>query len=219
MYAVFAAAGFICAAAVYILLLKARASSLRLPLFAAACSCVGLFCGARLFGYAASHIYYLDTGKVIPPGFVFYGGLFGFLAVFALMQKSIFGKTSPLLCDLAAVFIPLFHSVGRVGCFFAPCCGGSFFGLPVQLVESGFNLVLFLVLILLFFKRKPRGGLLCLYLMNYGIFRFFIEFYRTDAERGIIGSLSFSQWISIAVVTVCLIIRCKNTLEFCRKKS
>lgn len=44
-----------------------------------------------------------------------------------------------------------------------------------------------------------RGEIGCLYMMLYGIGRFIIEFFRND-NRGTIGSLSTSQFISIFIV-------------------
>lgn len=51
--------------------------------------------------------------------------------------------------------------------------------------------------------RGVRHGL-ALYLLLYGVERFFLEFARYDsAERGFLGPLSTSQWISLALVVGC----------------
>lgn len=174
--------------------------------------------GAKIFFQIL--IQYLD-------GMVFYGGLLaaiGFGAWYCKMRKLNLGDYS----DCFAVGIPLFHCVARVGCFMTGCCYGikSDFGFttteslvhsadgvnrfPVQLLESGVNLLIFVALLILFKKGIMKRQLLLCYLTVYGVARFFIEFLRGDAYRGIYFGLSTSQWISIAVVAVSLILLIKN---------
>ena len=113
---------------------------------------------------------------------------------------------------LAALLVPLFHGFARIGCYFGRCCYGiemsgaafsHFFEhrLPVQLMEAGFNFLLFVALLLLYFyKKQSRGKLVRGYLLSYAIFRFIIEFFRGDALRGGFGPLSFSQWVSLGIL-------------------
>ena len=113
---------------------------------------------------------------------------------------------------LVALIVPLFHGFARIGCYFGRCCygivmDGAFFArffeqrLPVQLMESGFNFLLFAGLLLLFYHRRAlRGKLVRIYLWSYAAFRFLIEFFRDDAVRGGLGPLSFSQWVSLCVL-------------------
>ena len=70
---------------------------------------------------------------------------------------------------------------------------------PVQLVEAGVELVLFLVLLGLFLRGRGRGKLMACWALAYAPARFLLEFLRGDAYRGFFGPLSTSQWISIAV--------------------
>lgn len=147
-------------------------------------------------------------------GFVYYGGLFGAIGGAAVYCRLFAEPFSPLA--LAAVpSLPLIHAFGRVGCFLAGCCYGRPVGadrwygvvlggapqlgplVPVQLVEAGFNLLLFAFL--LWYSRPPRTGrqALGMYLASYAVARFLLEFLRGDAARGSIGPLSTSQWISI----------------------
>ncbi len=46
---------------------------------------------------------------------------------------------------------------------------------------------------------KHRAKALKIYLLLYAAFRFGIEFFRSDAIRGVEFGLSTSQWISLAV--------------------
>jgi len=74
---------------------------------------------------------------------------------------------------------------------------------PTQLYESGFALLLFVVLEILWLKRKPRipGGLMAFWVLGYAIFRFFVEFVRFDPRGGtLFGVLAPSQVVSLALV-------------------
>lgn len=160
---------------------------------------------------------------ILEAGFVFYGGLYGCLLtmlIFCRVKKMEFS----LLCGPLIPVIPLFHAFGRIGCFLEGCCYGrptdSFLGvvfhhseiapndialLPVQLFESGFEFILFILIHIL--ARKYNNGRLELgvYLTAYALWRFIIEFFRYDAYRGFIGPLSVSQVISVITLAVGLI--------------
>lgn len=102
----------------------------------------------------------------------------------------------------ALPFIPIgitiAHSLGRLGCTFAGCCHGggtdAWYGVwmyiggvktkvvPTQLWECIFLAVLALIMALLYFKFKFNYNF-ALYPIAYGIWRFIIEYVRTD-ERG-----------------------------------
>ncbi|MCH5304392.1 MAG: prolipoprotein diacylglyceryl transferase, partial [Ruminococcus sp.] len=131
-----------------------------------------------------------DIFRIYAGGMVFYGGL-----ILGLLFGVIYCKIRKInienFSDSFAVAIPLFHCFGRLGCFFSGCCYGiqSEFGFtstsaiidscnnvnrfPVQLLESGINLIIFVVLVLLFHKRIIDGKLIFLYLIIYSVSRFF----------------------------------------------
>lgn len=150
-------------------------------------------------------------------GFVFYGGFVGGLVACCLYSRRR-GWSVPEVLDIFAVTVPLFHVFGRIGCFLGGCCYGveadwgpvftdapiaqanGVHRVPVQLIESACNLVIFCSLLALFLKGRMRGRLIAVYGLAYGIVRFVDEFWRGDAYRGIWGPFSTSQWISIALV-------------------
>ncbi len=159
----------------------------------------------------------LEWLKFVAGGLVFYGGLLGGLLaawLYCRRYKVNFG----VVAAVAAPGVPLFHVFGRVGCFLAGCCWGVEVPwgivythspgapngvplLPVQLVEAGFNLLLFLALALTA-RRLPapqKWLVLPAYLTVYAVFRFVIEFFRGDRVRGVY-LLSTSQWVSLAVL-------------------
>lgn len=147
-------------------------------------------------------------------GMVFYGGLLGGLAGGAIYAK-LWRLDLSHYADVFVPAIPLFHAFGRVGCFLSGCCFGVECPIgweypagspaagaprfPVQLLESGLNLLLCAVLVAMVYKTARRGLILQTYLMAYSVVRFFDEFLRGDALRGVWGPFSTSQWISLAL--------------------
>lgn len=71
---------------------------------------------------------------------------------------------------------------------------------PVQLYESLYNFLLFILLFFVF-RRSRRAGLVSgLYLVLYSIGRFTLEFFRGDRpERLAVGAFSIGQFVSIFV--------------------
>lgn len=160
---------------------------------------------------------FLDVLNYIFGGAVFYGGLIGALVVgFIYIKKQ--KLDSITYFDIAAVIIPLFHMFARIGCFLSGCCYGveSHIGFtfthslvelangvnrfPIQLVESFYNLLLFILLYILYKKDKFKGKLIYIYLILYPIGRFIFEFFRGDEYRGFIFGISTSQFISIILL-------------------
>jgi len=210
--------GIIIALVVFVLLNRREAyrlSKKTLALFTVFVAAGGLLGGRILYFLVALADAGVEGTVFTFAGNVFYGGLLGGLFAGALASR-IYGLPFARLADLAFTSLPLGHALGRVGCFLAGCCYGvatdSVIGvvfpahhpthpvsvLPVQLLEAGFNILLFLLLLYLFL-RKMHGGtyrLPAVYLVAYAAFRFLIEFYRDDAIRGV-ELLSTSQWISI----------------------
>jgi len=148
---------------------------------------------------------------LLTTGMVFYGGLAGgILGIFIVARV----RKVPFL-DYGDLFAPAFclaHAGGRVGCFLAGCCYGmEYHGLcaaelhgvsrlPVQLMEAGFLVLLSGALVWLFLRAKRRGLVTAVYMLAYAVWRFVIEYFRADAERGFVGALSTSQFISIFIL-------------------
>lgn len=148
-------------------------------------------------------------------GFVFYGGLFGVLIGVYIYTKK-YDYTTKTIMNMIVPAIPLFHILGRIGCFFAGCCYGFKFPsaislgiisidrFPTQLVEALFNLILFFI-ILRIQKKKPTLDYLRIYLLSYATFRFIIEFTRGDLVRGVFWGISTSQIISLIIIAYYII--------------
>ncbi len=155
-------------------------------------------------------------------GSVFYGGFLGSLFAICLYGKH--KKNTALYLDMFAIMTPLFHTFGRIGCFFAGCCYGieSKFGFtahnnsfvpdvndvsrfPVQLLEAVLNFSIFFLLSGFFKKEKLSGKLVFLYMLTYAPIRFSLEFLRGDAARGSLLWFSTSQWISLLLFPIALV--------------
>jgi phosphatidylglycerol---prolipoprotein diacylglyceryl transferase len=161
-------------------------------------------------------------------GGVFYGGLILAVTVALWYIRKI---RLPLwtTCDVFAPGIALGHVVGRFGCLFAGCCFGkpttkpwgitftdpfaaanvgTPLGVPLhptQLYEAGAELIILIVL--LWSERKGRpfaGRTFWLYMLLYAVSRFIIEFFRGD-DRGNVGVLSTSQFISVLLFPLAIV--------------
>lgn len=70
--------------------------------------------------------------------------------------------------------------------------------LPSQLFESALNFIIFIVLLLLFKRRRHPGSQVAAYMMMYPVARFILELSRAD-ERLHFGWFSISQVISLGI--------------------
>ena len=77
---------------------------------------------------------------------------------------------------------------------------------PTQLMESFGNLLIFALLFLVWRKKRFHGQVMVAYILLYGLLRFALEFLRGDAERGLFGWFSTSQWISLGGIAFALAI-------------
>ncbi|MCL2757183.1 MAG: prolipoprotein diacylglyceryl transferase [Coriobacteriia bacterium] len=164
---------------------------------------------------------------LITGGFVFYGGLIGGIGGVGIYAK-IYKISFRTLLEALIPVVPLVHAFGRIGCFMAGCCygipydgplhvvfGPETFGLanvplfPVQLLESALLFCLFVFLLLYDrFAKRPRS-LVGWYLLLYAFIRMGTELLRGDEIRGSFLIFSTSQWISIALIVVAILILIK----------
>ncbi len=177
-------------------------------------------------------IYYLS--QIMSSGFVFYGALIGGMLAFYLVYKIL--KIDMKKYIQPTMFtIPIVHGFGRLGCHTVGCCHGKEFIspisimytnsiiapnnvylFPVQLTESVCNFIIAGILYIFSKKLKDLQALYT-YVILYGITRFSLEFFRGDLRRGVFNSISTSQYISIVliIIAIILLIRSKkaNKLE------
>jgi phosphatidylglycerol:prolipoprotein diacylglycerol transferase len=150
-------------------------------------------------------------------GFVFYGGLIFGLVAF-LLYSLVFKKFPFVHTKFLAPGLAIGHGIGRLGCFLTGCCYGSQCDLPwaihlhgefrhpVQLYEAAG--LFFIAWLAMKWIRKNKSGFYVFtrYLLAYSILRFFVECFRGDLIRGVLGlNLSTSQWVSISLFSIILI--------------
>jgi phosphatidylglycerol:prolipoprotein diacylglycerol transferase len=151
-------------------------------------------------------------------GMSYHGGLMGvFLASIFFCQK--YRINFWKLADLLSPAIPLGYTFGRIGNFIngelygrtTSVSWGMYFPLdathqlrhPSQLYEAFFEgIFLFLILWSLKERKLFDGFVFCLYLIGYGVIRFFIEFLREpDSQLGFIfGPFTMGQILCFCMI-------------------
>ena len=193
--------------------------------YSAIFTAVGGLIGSKLLFILINLKYVIENNipfeALMKGGFVFYGGFIG-----GFLGLLIYTKMFKLkLLDFAGIYatvIPLGHCIGRIGCLFGGCCYGIPYDgplsvtyteslgntplntplLPVQGIEAACLLLLFLVLLVIYFKAGSTTFSVGAYLTGYSVIRFVLEYFRYDAERGSLWLFSTSQWISIMLFAV-----------------
>lgn len=186
---------------------------------------MGVVIGGRL-GYMLFYNPFLPEGQasefweVWKGGMSFHGGFLGVLVAMWLFGRK-YKKTFFQVTDFIAPFVPVGLGAGRIGNFINGELWGRvtdvpwgmvfpYAGLdprhPSQLYEFALEGVLFF-LILWVFSRKPRPlmAVSALFLIGYGCFRSFVEFFRQpDEALGFIGFdwLTMGQLLSFPMVIV-----------------
>jgi phosphatidylglycerol:prolipoprotein diacylglycerol transferase len=190
---------------------------------------LGLIVGARL-GYVIFYNlgFYLQNPLEIfviwRGGMSFHGGLIGaFIAGYIMMKRK---KLNYLvMVDLIIPTCPIGIGFGRIGNFI----NGELFGKPAsvpwamvfpeggsaprhpsQLYEMFFEGILLFCILWIYKDRKKRDGdIFALFLILYGLFRIFCEFFREpDSQLGyIFGFLSMGQILSLCLIAIGIVLK------------
>jgi phosphatidylglycerol:prolipoprotein diacylglycerol transferase len=175
---------------------------------------IGAIIGSRV-GYVLfnlnNFINFLDIFKIWEGGMAFHGGFIGgFLFAFFYVRKNKLNFYKIL--DTCAPSIPLAQAIGRIGCFLRGCCYGISTTLPwginylqetrhpTQLYSSLALLIIFIFLSKQKYKKNFNGSLFLTYIIIYSVFRFFIEFIRTEPR--ILFGLTGAQLVSIILAGI-----------------
>ena len=154
-------------------------------------------------------------------GMSFHGGLLGVLIMLWLFGKK-HDKSFMQMGDFVAPLVPIGLGAGRIGNFIGgelwgratdvpwavvfPRTADSLARHPSQLYEAFLEgVVMFVVLWWFSSKPRPRVAVSALFLIMYGVFRTFVEFFREpDAHIGYIafGWLTKGQLLSLPMVIV-----------------
>ncbi len=184
---------------------------------------IGIIIGGRL-GYVLFYnieYYYNNLIEIFfiwEGGMSFHGGLIGIIfATYLFSRKHKINKY--IFLDLISVSAPIGIFFGRLANFIngelvGKATNGDWGVIfpqidnilrhPSQLYESFLEgIILFVILNLIFFKKRYKIGTVSFaFLIFYGIFRFFSEFFREpDIQIGyIIGSLSMGMLLSLLMI-------------------
>jgi phosphatidylglycerol---prolipoprotein diacylglyceryl transferase len=168
---------------------------------------VGAFIGAKLAFLFAEGWMYFDHPQRIPillSGKSIIGALPGGWVGVEITKKIMEYRENT--GDRFATILPISLILGRIGCLHAGCCGGitcSFGKWPAVPVEIGFQILAILVLSQMRKRSISTNQHFHLYLISYGIFRFFHEFLRTTPKPFI--GLSGYQIIAILTAAAAML--------------
>ncbi|MDR2342020.1 MAG: prolipoprotein diacylglyceryl transferase [Campylobacteraceae bacterium] len=194
-----------------------------------ALSVIAAFLGSKLF-YLLYSKQDISLNNIINGGMTYYGGFVcaatALILYYVIRQRKILFMLNTIVPSLVIA-----HAFGRIGCFLGGCCFGkptnTLIGVnfpdgsipfnhygedikiyPVQLFESIFLFILFAIIT----KVVKFDKNLIAYLILYGFFRFFIEYFRGD-NRGTLFTnlLSPSQIISILFVILGILLYAMST--------
>ena len=185
--------------------------------------------GAKVLLVAVDWRFYLrntrELWSIFQSGGVFYGGLLGGIAVaiFFVWRYKLPGWAT---ADVLAPGVVVGQAIGRLGCFAAGCCFGKPASVPwavtftdvyaarqvgtpmdtalhpTQIYESLACFLIFFFLLWLAPRKSFHGQVVLTYAVLYSSFRFAVEFFRGDPDRGSVfgGLISTSQLIAILLV-------------------
>ena len=115
----------------------------------------------------------IDKLKFILSGYSFIGGYIGSIIVVFIFSKIIKNK------DLLIIYFPnfnLMYGILKIGCHIKGCCG-SFLDVPIQLIESVLNIIIYL-LIIKNINKISKNKIIGISLISFGIIRFIISLFR-----------------------------------------
>lgn len=204
--------------------------------YSAVFTAVGGLIGAKVLFVLINLKYVIQNDisfeALLKGGFVFYGGFIGGILGLLVYCKCFKER----LLNYAAIYttvLPLGHAIGRVGCLFAGCCYGMPYDgpfavtythtagdtplntplFPVQGIEAALLIILFIVMLIIYFKCNNAVVLVSTYVISYSVIRFVLEYFRYDAQRGGIWLFSTSQIISIAIFVITTTLLIINKLK------
>jgi phosphatidylglycerol:prolipoprotein diacylglycerol transferase len=134
----------------------------------------------------------------------------GFVA--AELAKPLLGYTMPPNDRFAAV-LPFSIGIGRIGCALTGCCLGmphsgalsvtyadGIARYPAQIIEAIFHFLAGVIFVWCVKKKLFFGRLFAVYLVVYGLFRFFTEFIRATPKD--FGGYSAYQFFAVAMAAL-----------------
>lgn len=169
--------------------------------------------GARLYYVIFNWSYYSQNPRKIlafrEGGLAIYGGIiFGALIIYYYAKKKNFSFLK--LADIIVPGVVLAQGIGRWGNFINQEAYGTPTDLPWAIIIDGVkvhptffyeslgDIIIFFILYCTFKKKRFDGQILALYMILYGVLRFFVEGLRIDSLM--FGSFRVSQLVSLLII-------------------
>lgn len=142
--------------------------------------------------------------KTIVSGFAFIGGYFGCM-FFILFASKVFKWEKSKLITLYIPNMLLFYSILKVGCYINGCCGGKFI-IPIQLIESFFNFIVYLYIYYLFCKNSNNMVIVYKSIVLFGVLRLILSIFKLYSH---FYSFIIVELLCVFIIILGLIIRKK----------
>ncbi len=196
-------------------------------------SIISAYLGARLFQilFVMPEFYFSHPMEMLyfwKGGFVIYGAILVppvFVYLYAKSKGLLFSR----ITDAMAPSFSIGYALGRIACLMQGCCYGKITNLPwgisfpegtnagmtpsnihlhpTQLYMVFQGLIIFLILDILFRRKKFDGEITLWFFILYPVTRIFIEYFRSDFRGTLFEPyLSTSQFISLIVVLIASVI-------------
>lgn len=117
------------------------------------------------------------------PGVISMFGVVMTIPPLTILGAKLFHRDIRMMCDIYSLAIIIGMFFGRVNCCFAGCCGGIYidflgFNWPAREAELLFYIIIGFIMGRRCFKKTFDGRCMPIYLISYGVFRFFNEWLR-----------------------------------------
>ena len=145
-----------------------------------------------------------------------FGGIY-FMPIYYYFLTKILKRKAAQIFDVFAICIIFTLMCARVGCIISGCCQGRLIpGMDIHYPTREAEILFYIVLLVVLSKRVLKGGtkgeIYPIYMIAYGIFRFFDEFFRARSNSTIVHPPHFWALLCL-IIGVSIYIELKVTEE------
>lgn len=151
-------------------------------------------------------LFFIESGFRSFSGMSFFGAVF--LVMLLMPVVGLYFRLRPMeSLDVCAPCVASIIGFMRFGCLSSGCCGGwvmyigdIYFAWPTQIMESIGDFSILVWLLQNESENRGKNILYPMFLISYGILRFFVEFFRYIPEKWL--GLGNGQWLSILAIFI-----------------
>ena len=162
--------------------------------------------GTKLLYLAENWKLMLERGSILGGGLSFFGAVFLIPILMPLVGR-LMGLSAGQTLDACASCVASMIGFMRFGCFLNGCCGGwkanvcgIQFQWPTQAMESIGDFLILGILLQMEAQEVHPGRRYAVFMLDYGILRFFVEFLR-DTPKGLLA-LGNGQWFALISIVI-----------------